>query len=198
MSVSNNSTFANGTDPPLQQYEETTGLRVFRFAFFSLIILASLIGNSMVCYAVWSIPYRKPLSYYLVANMAIAEILNSVCLSVIFVNRQNRELVVRAKCILNPPQVLAILVVTYSLAVIAFYRYRVMAEPNPRGPSTKVKLLTILGVWLVSIAISLPLFIGLRYQDGECKELPVASNDIYVLTRFILNYALPYVIMLAS
>ena len=81
MSVSNNSTFANGTDPPLQQYEETTGLRVFRFAFFSLIILASLIGNSMVCYAVWSIPYRKPLSYYLVANMAFAEILSSVCLS---------------------------------------------------------------------------------------------------------------------
>ena len=202
MSVSNNSTFANGTDPPLQQfveqYEETTGLRVFRFALFSLIILASLIGNSMVCYAVWSIPSRKPLSYYLVANTAIAEILNSVCLSVIFVNRQNRGLVVRAKCILNPPQVLAILVVTYSLAVIALYRYRVMVEPNPRGPSAKIKLLTILGVWLVSIAISLPLFIGLRYQDGECKELPVASNDIYILTRFILNYALPYVIMLAS
>ena len=202
MSVSNNSTFANGTDSPVQQYveqfKENTGLRVFRFALFSLIILATLIGNSMVCYAVWSIPHRKPLSYYLVANMAIAEILNSVCLSVILVNREDRGLVVRPKCILNPPQVLAVLVVTYSLAAIAFYRYLVMIEPNPRGPSMKVKLLTILGVWLVSIAISFPLFIGLRFQDGECKELPVASNDIYVLTKFILNYALPYVIMLVS
>lgn len=202
MSSSNNSTFANGTDLPVLQYveqfKETTGLRVFRFALFSLIILASLIGNSMVCYAVWSIPYRKPLSYYLVANMAVAEILSSVCLPVMFVNQENRGLLVRAKCILNPPQVLAILVVTYSLAVIAFYRYRVMVEPNPRGPSTKVKLLTILGVWLMSIAVSLPFFIGSRYQDGKCIELHVATNDIYVLTRFILNYALPYVIMLAS
>ena len=194
MSSPNNSSFPSY----VEQYIESSGLRVFRYALFSVIILASLIGNSMVCYAVWSIPYRKPLSYYLVANMAFAEILSSVCLPVMLVNQENRELVVRAKCILNPVQVLAILVVTYSLAAIAFYRYRVMAEPNPRGPSTKVKLLTILGVWLASFAISFPLFIGLRYEDGKCKELHVASNDIYVLTRFILNYALPYVIMLAS
>ena len=192
MNLSDNSTIENGTDV------ESKGLRVFRLALFSVITLASLIGNSMVCYAVWSMPSRKPLSYYLVANMAFAEILSSVCLPFIIANDENRELVVRAKCILNPFQVLAILVVTYSLAAIAFYRYRVIAEPNPRGPSTKVKLLIILGVWLVSFAISFPLFIGLRYEDGECNELPVASNGIYVLTKFILNYALPYVIMLAS
>lgn len=201
MSSPNNSTIANGTDPPnygVEQYAESSGLRVFRLALFSLIIVASLLGNSMVCYAVWSIPYHKPLSYYLVANMAFAEILSSACLPVMLANGENEELVVRANCILNPFQVLGILVVTYSLAAIAFYRYRVMVEPNPRGPSTKVKLLTILGVWLVSFAISFPLFIGLRYQDGKCKELAVASNDTYVLTKFILNYALPYVIMLAS
>lgn len=201
MSSLNNSTFPNETyddDNGVEQYIESDGLRVFRYALFSVIILASLIGNSMVCYAVWSIPCRKPLSYYLVANMAFAEILSSVCLPVMLVNQEDYELAVRAKCIVNPPQVLAILVVTYSLAAIAFYRYRVMAEPNPRGSSSKVKLLTILGVWLVSFAISFPLFIGLRYEDGKCNELTVAKNDIYVLTKFVLNYALPYVIMLAS
>ena len=202
MSLPNNSTIANGNDslysPGVRQYVESSGLRVFRLALFSLIILASLIGNSMVCYAVWSIPYRKPLSYYLVANMAFAEILSSVCLPVMLANEENEALVVRASCILNPLQVLSILVVTYSMAAIACYRYRVIVEPNPRGPSTKLKLLTILGVWLVSFAISFPLFIGLRYQDGECNELPVASNDIYLLTKFILNYALPYMMMLVS
>lgn len=194
MSLANNSTNANETD----QYVEPRGLFVFRLALFSVIILASLVGNSMVCYAVWSIPSRKPLSYYLVANMAFAEILSSVCLPFMLANDVNRELVVRASCSLNPFQVLAILVVTYSLAAIAFYRYRVIVAPNPRGPSTKVKLLTILGVWLVSFAISFPLYIGLRYEDGECNELPVANNGIYLLAKFILNYALPYVIMLAS
>ena len=201
MSSPNNSSFPNETydnDYEVEQYIESSGLRVFRYALFSVIILASIIGNSMVCYAVWSIPYRKPFSYYLVANMATAEILSSVCLPVMLVNQENRELVVRAKCILNPLQVLAILVVTYSLAAIALYRYRVIAEPSPPGTSMKVKLLTIFGMWLVSFAISFPLFIGLRYEDGKCNELHVASNDIYVLTKFILNYALPYVIMLAS
>lgn len=202
MSSPNNSTIANGTDAPyslgVEQYVESSGLRVFRLALFSLIILASLIGNSMVCYAVWSMPYRKPLTYYLVANMAFAEILSSVCLPVMLANQEDYELAVEASCILNPLQVLAILVVIYSMAAIACYRYRVMVEPNPRGPSSKLKLLTILGVWLVSLAISFPLFIGLRYQDGICNELTVASNDIYVLTKFILNFAVPYMMMLAS
>ena len=201
MSSPNNSTFSDGTDAPyygVEQYVESSGLRVFRLVLFSVIILASLIGNAIVFYAVWSLPYRKPFSFYLVANMAFAEILSSICLPVMLVNMDHWDLLVRARCIVNPLQVLAMLVVTYSLAAIALYRYRVMAEPNPRGPSTKVKLLTILGVWLVSFAISFPLFIGLRYEDGICKELTVASNDIYVLTKFILNYALPYVIMLVS
>ena len=204
MSLFTNTTI-NGTntstESTIEQYEEPKALYIFRLTLFSVIISASLIGNSMVCYAVCTIPSRKPLSYHLVANMAFAEILSSVCLAVMFASWQNPTDVVlqEAACILNPFQVIALLVVIYSLAAIAFYRYRFIVNPLPRGPSVKkITILTISGLWLLSFAIAFPYFFGLRFRNGECEELSVVSNRSYVAIRFILNYALPYMIMLAS
>ena len=208
MEFINNTNVTNSTEPStvesvswIEQYEEPKALYIFRLTLFSVIISASLIGNSMVCYAVCTIPSRKPLSYHLVANMAFAEILSSVCLAVMFASWQNPTDVVlqEAACILNPLQVVALLVVIYSLAAIAFYRYRFIVNPLPRGPSVKkITILTISGLWLLSFAIACPFFFGLRFRNGVCMELSVVSNRSYVAIRFILNYALPYVIMLAS
>ena len=208
MEFINNSYITNSTKPStvesvswIEQYEEPKALYIFRFTLFSVIISASIIGNSMVCYAVCTIPSRKPLSYHLVANMAFAEILSSVCLAVMFASWQNPTDVVlqEAACILNPLQVVALLVVIYSLAAIAFYRYRFIVNPLPRGPSVKkITILTISGLWLMSFAIACPFFFGLRFRNGVCIELPVTNNEYYAIIRFILNYALPYVIMLAS
>ena len=209
MPSSNYTNITNSTEPSsiganiwVEQYEESKALYIFRLILFSVIISASIIGNSMVCYAVCTIPSRKPLSYHLVANMAFAEILSSVCLAVMFASGQNPTDVVlqEAACILNPFQVIALLVVIYSLAAIAFYRYRFIVNPLPRTPSSvkTITILTISGLWLLSFAIACPFFFGLRFRNGVCMELSVVSNRSYVAIRFILNYALPYVIMLAS
>ena len=209
MPSSNYTNITNSTEPSsigantwVEQYEESKALYIFRLILFSVIISASIIGNLMVCYAVCTIPSRKPLSYYLVANMAFAEILSSVCLAVMFASWQNPTDVVlqEAACILNPFQVIALLVVIYSLAAIAFYRYRFIVNPLPRTPSSvkTITILTISGLWLMSFAIACPFFFGLRFRNGVCMELSVVSNRSYVAIRFILNYALPYVIMLAS
>ena len=209
MPSSNYTNITNSTEPSsiganiwVEQYEESKALHIFRLTLFSVIISASIIGNSMVCYAVCTIPSRKPLSYHLVANMAFAEILSSVCLAVMFASWQNPTDVVlqEAACILNPLQVVALLVVIYSLAAIAFYRYRFIVNPLPRTPSSvkTITILTISGLWLLSFAIACPFFFGLRFRNGVCMELSVVNNRSYVAIRFILNYALPYVIMLAS
>ena len=50
----------------------------------------------------------------------------------------------------------------------------------------------------MSFAIACPYFFGLRFRNGNCEELSFVNNRSYVAIRFILNYALPYVIMLAS
>ena len=204
MSLFTNTTIGGtntSTESTIEQYEEPKALYIFRLTLFSVIISASLIGNSMVCYAVCTIPSRKPLSYHLVANMAFAEILSSVCLAVMFASEQNPTdyVLQEAACILNPFQVIALLIVIYSLAAIAFYRYRFIVNPLPRGPFVKkITILTISGLWLLSFAIAFPYFFGLRFRNGVCEELSVVSNRSYVAIRFILNYALPYMIMLAS
>ena len=209
MEFINNTNITNSTEPStvgsvswIEQYKEPKALYIFRLTLFSVIISASLIGNSMVCYAVCTIPSRKPLSYHLVANMAFAEILSSVCLAVMFASWQNPTDVVlqEAACILNPLQVVALLVVIYSLAAIAFYRYRFIVNPLPRTPSSvkTITILTISGLWLMSFAIACPFFFGLRFRNGVCMELSVVNNRSYVAIRFILNYALPYVIMVVS
>ena len=119
-----------------------------------------------------------------------------------FATGKNRTNVVlqEAACTVNPLQVVALLVVIYSLAAIAFYRYRFIVNPLPRTPSSvkTITILTISGLWLLSFAIACPYFFGLRFRNGHCEELPVVNNRSYVAIRFILNYALPYVIMLAS
>ena len=127
-----------------------------------------------------------------ILNMAFAEILSSVCLAVMFVSWQPSPTDVvleEAACILNPLQVVALLVVIYSLAAIAFYRYRFIVNPLPRTPSSvkTITILTISGLWLMSFAIACPYFFGLRFRNGNCEELPVVNNRSYVAIRFILT-----------
>ena len=63
--TSDNTTIATDETTGVEQYKETTGLRIVRLTLFSMIILASLIGNSVICKAVWSMSFRKPFSYHL-------------------------------------------------------------------------------------------------------------------------------------
>ena len=196
----NNKSVTNGQDDHgIEQFEESTGLYAFRLVLFSLIILASLIGNSVVCKAVWSIPFHKPFSYQLVANMAFAEIINSLCLPFMLADRETEDSVIHGiKCVLNPLQVLCLMVETHSMAAIAFYRYRVLVNPIPRGPSRNVKVATICSLWLVPAVICIPTFTGFKIEDGTCVLQPVMYNKLHVYIRFVLNFVVPYFVMLTS
>ena len=87
-SLSNTTTFTNETskeDYGAVQYQETTPLRVFRFSCFTVIIIAGLIGNYLVCKVTWKTPLRNPFSFHLVANMAFAEIPNCLCVLILLI-----------------------------------------------------------------------------------------------------------------
>ena len=202
MSSPNGTNATDEDDDP--QYEESPPLRIFRLALFSLIILASLIGNSVVCKAVWSMPSRKPFSYHLVANMAFAEIISSLCLPVMMVfqfeDGREIEIVRDINCIVNPIQVLSMMVVTYSLAALALYRYRVLINPVARTLSIKLKLGTFFCLWLLPTVVCIPLFLSFKFENGHCRPYgsDVGSTLTYDLVRFVLNFVLPYLVMVAS
>ena len=204
MTSLNNTSVVSGTseDYGVIQYQETLPLRVFRHTLFTLIILASLIGNSVVCKAIWRAPHRKPFSYHLVANMAFAEIVNSLCLPIMYVwqyEKGHKNVVIHdIWCVDHPIQVISLMVVTYSLAALAFYRYRVFINPIQKHVSGKLKTVIFSCLWLVPTAVCVPIFIRNRFVGGHCELHPVGNVYAYSLVLFTLNYVLPYLVMLAS
>ena len=190
----------NGTEDA-EQYEEPRGLRIFRLVAFSLITLASLIGNSVICKVVWSKPSHKPFSYHLVANMAFAEILSSLCLPFILADwelESSNMILNKITCVLNPLQVLSIMVVTNSMAAVAFYRFRVLINPFSQALSRNVKTITITCLWIIAVAICVPTFLGFKFVNGMCVLQPVSSNKTHVVAIFVVNFAVPYFVILVS
>ena len=191
-------------------FQESKGLKIFRLTLISVVLLSSLVGNFMVCKTVWKIPHRKPFSYILVANVAVAELINSLCISIIvFYEEKGSWTLGKATCILtNPLLVLTMCVITNSLAIIAVYRYR--ATLNKTRPSGTVKVLVITGVWLMALVITLPLFITRRlvqYSTGdfECrsyfpgdKNSYTPSYNKYTIVRLIFTFAVPYFVILSA
>ena len=204
MTSLNNTSVVSGTseDYGVIQYQETLPLRVFRHTLFTPIILASLIGNSVVCKAIWRAPHRKPFSYHLVANIAFAEIVNSLCLPIMYVwqyEKGHKNVVIHdIWCVDHPIQVISLMVVTYSLAALAFYRYRVFINPIQKHVSGKLKTVIFFCLWLVPTAVCVPIFIRNRFVGGHCELHPVGNVSAYSLVLFTLKYVLPYLVMLAS
>ena len=205
-SLSNTTTFTNETsresDWGILQYKEATPLRVFRLSCLTVIIIAGSIGNSVVCKATWKTPLRHPFLFHLVAHIAFAEILNCLCLLIVLIWQYEggyRDSIVHdIWCVANPIQVISLMVVTYSLAALAFYRYRVFINPIQKHVSGKLKTVIFSCLWLVPTAVCVPIFIRNRFVGGHCKLHPVGNVSAYSLVLFTLSYVLPYLVMLAS
>ena len=185
-------------------YTEPYGLRVFSLVLFSVIILASLIGNALVLKAVVELPTRyKPFTYYLVANLAVAEIVSSLCQPFLLTYQEKYTWIFGefACKLLIPLQVLAVIVVTLDLAAIAVHRYQAMTiQPPLRKTMTSVVMWTVIGgMWLLALAVSLPLFVTrilLVYPSGNkvcLSKFP--SYKTYTIIRFTLTFLFPYLVM---
>ena len=205
-SLTNTTTFTNETskesDWGILQYKEAPPLRVFRLSCLTVIIIAGSIGNSVVCKATWKTPLCHPFSFHLVANIAFAEILNCLCLLIMLIwqyeGGYRDRIVYDIWCVASPIQAISLMVVTFSLAALAFYRYRVLINPIQSHVSGKLKTVIFSCLWLVPTAVCVPIFIQNRFVGGHCELHPVGNGSAYVLVLFTLNYVLPYLVMLAS
>ena len=103
---------------------EPEALRITRTVLFSLIAALALVGNYVVCRAVWRFTGAKPIAHYLVSNLAFAEIINMVCIVFMFhaYERPWSWELGSAMCKILPSlQVTSSLVITASLAILAVY-----------------------------------------------------------------------------
>lgn len=179
-------------------------LRVLSLLLFSVIILASLVGNTLVLKATIELPSQcKPFAYHLVANLAVAEIVSSLCQPFAITYQEMYSWVFGGfSCkLLIPLQVLAVIVVTSDMAVIAVYRYQRIVTPKKKL-SPLLRMIIIGGIWLAALALSLPLFV-----TRILVELPsghrvcfsqFTGDDTYTIIRFTLSFLLPYLVMMWS
>ncbi|XP_078363266.1 neuropeptide Y receptor type 2-like [Oculina patagonica] len=213
MNMTNSTNFStnqlqSGTSPVAGTVDrpEPYVLRVSSLLFFSVIILASLMGNTLVLKAVIALPARcKPFTYYLVANLAGAEIISSLCQPFIMAYQELYSWIFgEFTCkLLIPLQVLAVIVVTSDMATIAVYRYTRIMTPKKKA-SGLVMAAIIGGIWLAALAVSLPLFVTrilLELPSGHklCySKFPGGGYNTYSIIRFTLCFLVPYLIMMWS
>ena len=155
-----------------------------------------------------------PLSYYLVANLAVAEIVNTLCLPFMFAYPYlgHWPFGEFACTFIMPLQHVSMFVVTNTLAAIAVYRYGyVTFHPIIRALTNRKMLLVLVLLWVDALVVCLPLFIHHKIFTYKTKDYcsPEFTGDDamvgerenqkkYMISRLVLNFVVPCLILLMS
>ncbi|XP_032236778.2 neuropeptides B/W receptor type 2 isoform X1 [Nematostella vectensis] len=201
---------------PLTQHEEPTASFYFRISSFSFMILAAIFGNLVVIKTIVAIPARKPLTYYLVTNLAVAELIGAVFLPMLVAYEELSDWVFGpAICHLaSPGQIMCGLTVTWSLAAISVHRYRMIGVYRLQTPAPRMVHLFIGLVWVGAFIVTFPSLVFSKVVNspldegtkwcvvlfpGESLEtFPSKNYRMYILFRFILNFILPILTMVTA
>jgi len=213
--ITNLSTFCKTTSnsSSFSLVPEPEALRIFRIVVFGLIAAFALVGNFVVCLAVWKSPGPKvAFAHYLVSNLAFAEIVSMICLVFTFhaYEPPYSWRLGRLMCkILEPLQISSLLVVTTTLAIFAVYRCVLLIKSVVTKPTRRQTWCAILITWVGSVGLSLPTghFRVVNSYGDDCdvhyceevfpEEIQHHQNT-YSIVLFIVNFVLPLVIMAIS
>ena len=213
--ITNLSTFCKTTSnsSSFSLVPEPEALRIFRIVVFGLIAAFALVGNFVVCRAVWKNPGPKvAFAHYLVSNLAFAEIVSMICLVFTFhaYEPPYSWRLGRLTCkILEPLQISSLLVVTTTLAIVAVYRCVLLIKSVVTKPTRRQTWCAILITWVGSVGLSLPAghfrVVNSYGEDGNvhyCEEVFPEEiqhhQNTYSIVLFIVNFVLPFVIMAIS
>ena len=188
-------------------------LKVGATVAYSLILVVSLVGNSLIVLIVYKTPtLRKPINM-LIANMAMSDLLYPIFLFPVRLAELNvgRWLIGgslgQALCKILPFLAeISMVVSIQSLVLITVDRYAAVVVPL-RSPliSRKVCRCLIVGTWILAAAFHSPYFFTfnlVEYQEGKrCMNQwevifgEKSSFGIYLLSASILFFYIPFVVL---
>ena len=188
-------------------------LKVGETVAYSLILVVSLGGNSLIVLIVYKTPtLRKPINM-LIANMAMSDLLYPIFLCPVRLADLHAGswliggTLGQALCKIHPfLGEISMVVSIQSLVLITVDRYAAVVVPL-RSPliSRKVCRCLIVGTWILAAAFYSPFlftFNLVEYQEEKwCKnqwEVIFGENSafgIYILSAFILFYYIPFVVL---
>lgn len=212
--TANNSLLQSSNNETHSYIPEPSGSFFVRVFLFVFIMVASVIGNAVVCKAIFSLPTGKRLfSYYLVTNLAAAEIISSLCLPFYFIyDRLNHWPFGEVACkLVFPIQMTAMFVVTYTLAFIAAYRYRIIVGKYYQLKTlSQRKVVLVFGLlWGAALIIVFPVGVMHRVTTTHSGDycIPLLPGDTiadaprhtkYSIARVIVSFVIPYLVISIS
>lgn len=144
-----------------QQFEERPAVvLVAETTIFSLVMILSLFGNLLVCYAVYKNPrLRCPSSYYII-SLALTDILQAICsmpLSVVLLGTSRWSFGTPACYFAAITKLSLSKTSVYTMALMALNRYYKIVKPARFQALYKKKfiIITALLAWVIPIIISL-------------------------------------------
>ena len=188
-------------------------LKVGKTVAYSLILLVSLVGNSLIVLIVYKTPtLRKPINM-LIANMAMSDLLLPIFLIPVgLIDLHVGSWLIggtlgQALCKIHPFLIeISMKVSIQSLILITVDRYAAVVVPL-RSPliSRKVCRCLIVGTWIFAAAFFSPYlftFNLVEYQEGKrCMNqwevifAEKSSLAIYLLSTYIFSFYIPFVVL---
>lgn len=158
----------------------SVGFKVAIAILYNSIFVTALLGNALVCYVVFSSPRMRTVTNYLIANLAVGDLLMAllcVPFSYVPVLLQYWPFGQFLCYLLSPAQAISVFVSSYTLVALAVDRYMAILYPlRPRFRRSQA-CWVIAVVWLIAIITASPIAIFTEYYPDKdtglfyCEEV---------------------------
>ncbi|CAL8074297.1 unnamed protein product [Orchesella dallaii] len=187
------------------------GFKIAIAILYNSVFVTALLGNALVCYVIFASPRMRTVTNYLIANLAVGDLLMAVlCVpfSYIPVLLQYWPFGHFLCYLLPPAQAVSVLVSSYTLVALAADRYIAILYPlRPRFRRSQA-CWVIAVVWLVAVITASPIAIFTEHFPDNatgkyyCDETGWKSMGVeefklpYGLTLMILQYFFPLTVLI--
>ena len=179
---------------------EYTTLKIWVTVFLALIIIATVLGNGLVCFAFYQQPLLRGVTYFPIISLAFADILCGIFAMPAYIAKKHITggIKERITCdVFRFTYFFSVYASILSLMVVSLERFIAIKMPVlHRTLLTKRKMITVLMIsWLDAALISMLPFFWQREDTNElCSYRPSKKWSVMVI---LLNVCLPFVITFA-
>ncbi|XP_076349058.1 RYamide receptor-like [Tachypleus tridentatus] len=184
------------------------GLQAIMYIMYTIIALAAIGGNGIICYIVLADQSMRTVTNYFIVNLAVGDLLMAVlCIPFTFVVNLilHRWPFGTVLCkVVTYAQAVSVFVSAYTMIAISVDRYVAIIKPlRPRMTKFQAKLMIVL-VWLVALITPLPTVIvsslvAIRSSDSfHCTEVwdHPEQRYYYGMALMTLQYFLPLLVLI--
>ena len=181
-----------------------------RLTIQALVVLAAVVGNAIVIRAVRRIYGRKPLGYTLVLNLAVGELGQVLLYPFMLYYEETWDWQFgNFLCkVINPLIIVCLTNITLTLAALAVYRWRMIADPCSTRLLSPLQTDFVIGAfWFTGVLIAIPSAVKRKtYTESfdstltGCREHwdSVSSHFIYLCVLLTVVYLVPILLMVVS